>query len=251
MLNEQKKTAASSDQKYIFNIEKNVSGKIPIQKEINNNTEIDLDKDEKVSRKDNLRATTIRKCLHSINEFIKVLIQRIELKIKSIINIRQELQFWEANIPDTIISNLKVFEKFVKKRLISIYISAKPKTYEKMSDKCKIENLNKIQLCYILEDEIIDCDELRLLKILLALKFSQLLQKYVNNEKIIFVKYSGEKGGFKIHIPTFHTIKDDFQDEIDKRIFVVNELINSQIKHRNNNKEKNNESEDKINKDKK
>ena len=230
LINAKKETKASSAKKKYFNTEKATS----IQTKTKNYG-LPLNKKKKGSRKDNLRATTIRKCLHYLNNYIKNLIKRIAAQIISkykLKKIKTKFNFWFASIPDETISNLKDLEKFVGRSLKKIYLNATPKNIVNYSKISRIINRKKILIYLKIRDNIIEGNELRLLKIILNLIFSQILRKYVNNQKYISVQNYGEHGGYRIHLPTFHTIQDDFQDNIEKRIFVVNELINSGIRHR-------------------
>ena len=230
LINAKKVTKASFAKKKYFNI-----AKIKSIQTKTKNYGLPLNKKKKGSRKDNLRATTIRKCLHYLNNYIKNLIKRIEAQIISkykLKKIKTKFNFWFASIPDETISNLKDLEKFVGRSLKKIYLNATPKNIVNYSKISRIINRKKILIYLKIRDNIIEGNELRLLKIILNLKFSQILRKYVNNQKYISVQNYGEHGGYRIHLPTFHTIQDDFQDNIEKRIFVVNELINSGIRHR-------------------
>lgn len=225
LINAKKETKASSSQKkYFTSIQKNIKNYV-----------LALNTKKKGCRKDNLRATTIRRCLRSLNNYIKSLIQRIEAQIKSknkLKKIKAKLSFWDAGISNNTINHLKNLEKFVGRSLKKIYLNAIPKNIVNYSKISRIINRKKILKCLKIRDNIIEGDELRLLKIILNLEFSQILRKYVNNQKYISAQNYGENGGCKIHLTTFHTIQDDFQDNIEKRIFVVNELINSEIRHR-------------------
>ena len=173
--------------------------------------------------------------MRSLNDYIRDLTQKIEDQIKSkykLKKIKTKFNFWNASISNYTISHLKDLEKFVGRSLKKIYLNATPKNIVNYSKISRINNRKKILKCLKIRDNIIEGDELRLLKIILNLKFSQVLRKYLYNEKYILVQNYGEHGGYKIHMPTFSTIQDDFQDNIEKRIFFVNELINLEIRHR-------------------
>ena len=201
-------------------------------------------------RKDHLRVKTVRKCLKGINNYLKFLILRIEeqikynnenkIKMKELKNKRKKLKrikykllFWKANIPNEIASDLNQFEKFVQKDLMEIYADVNPKKYKdgECLKRLKIKNIKKIKRILKM-NKLKDTKELGMVKILLSLSFSRILKKYVENENVFQIEDAKEGKKYKIKNKEFHTIKDDFNDNIERRINAVQELINGEIKHR-------------------
>ena len=243
ILYENNETTNSSGEMKIFKISNSTQkGHVPNSDQLVSNEK---------KRKDHLREKTVRKCLKGINKYLEFLIKRIEkqikdnkknkIKVKELKNKRKKLKrkkykllFWNAHIPDKIVSNLNLFEIFVKKNLMTIYMNVNPKKYKdgECPERLKIKNRKKIKRLFKMS-KLKDSKELGTLKILLSLRFSEILKKYVENKNYINVEDAKEGKNYKLINKEFHTIKDDFNDNIERRINVVKELINGKIKHKN------------------